>query len=171
MRVITALSGEKSRLPVWHINCNREMCTCIRVVGVIKIIIMHIFCIALFWIRNELTALFTFASLVYMSNLSCSLCSSLQSQYRKSYQIDLGLPSPKFYCATRDWSALLQNSAVTTIFSLVWLITLRRRVWKIVYRLINLFLSTEIFSKRRKIFSFVEEKPEWSKTCFAVDPS
>ena len=40
------------------------------------------------------------------------------------------------------------------------LITLLWRARKIVYRLIRMFLSTEIFSKRRKIFSFVEEKPE-----------
>ena len=40
------------------------------------------------------------------------------------------------------------------------LITLLWRARKIVYRLIRMFLSTEIFSKRRKIFSFIEEKPE-----------
>ena len=32
---------------------------------------------------------------------------------------------------------------------------------KIVYRLIVMFLSTEIFSKRRKIYAWAEEKPEW----------
>ena len=32
---------------------------------------------------------------------------------------------------------------------------------KLVYRLIVLFLSTEIFSKRRKIYAWFEEKPEW----------
>jgi len=32
---------------------------------------------------------------------------------------------------------------------------------KLVYRLIIMFLSTEIFSKRRKIYSWIEEKPEW----------
>jgi len=31
---------------------------------------------------------------------------------------------------------------------------------KLVYRLIIMFLSTEIFSKRRKIYSWFEEKPE-----------
>ncbi len=31
---------------------------------------------------------------------------------------------------------------------------------KLVYRLIELFLSTEIFSKRRKIYTWIEEKPE-----------
>ena len=33
---------------------------------------------------------------------------------------------------------------------------------KLVYRLIIMFLSTEIFSKRRKIYSWIEEKPEYS---------
>ena len=33
---------------------------------------------------------------------------------------------------------------------------------KLVYRLIELFLSTEIFSKRRKIYAWIEEKPEWT---------
>ena len=32
---------------------------------------------------------------------------------------------------------------------------------KFVYRLIVMFLSTEIFSKRRKIYAWAEEKPEW----------
>ena len=31
---------------------------------------------------------------------------------------------------------------------------------KLVYRLIVMFLSTEIFSKRRKIYAWAEEKPE-----------
>ena len=31
---------------------------------------------------------------------------------------------------------------------------------KIVYRLIVMFLSTEIFSKRRKIYAWAEEKPQ-----------
>ena len=31
---------------------------------------------------------------------------------------------------------------------------------KLVYRLIVMFLSTEIFSKRRKIYTWAEEKPE-----------
>jgi len=31
---------------------------------------------------------------------------------------------------------------------------------KFVYRLIVTFLSTEIFSKRRKIYTWIEEKPE-----------
>ena len=31
---------------------------------------------------------------------------------------------------------------------------------KLVYRLIVMFLSTEIFSKRRKIYAWFEEKPE-----------
>ncbi len=30
-----------------------------------------------------------------------------------------------------------------------------------VYRLIVMFLSTEIFSKRRKIYAWSEEKPEY----------
>ena len=34
------------------------------------------------------------------------------------------------------------------------------RLQKFVYRLIVLFLPTEIFSKRRKIYSWNEEKPE-----------
>ena len=33
---------------------------------------------------------------------------------------------------------------------------------KLVYRLIVMFLSTEIFSKRRKIYTWIEEKPELS---------
>ena len=32
---------------------------------------------------------------------------------------------------------------------------------KLVHRLIELFLSTEIFSKRRKIYTWNEEKQEW----------
>jgi len=37
-----------------------------------------------------------------------------------------------------------------------------RQGWeKLVYRLIIMFLSTEIFSKRRKIYSWIEEKPEY----------
>ena len=31
---------------------------------------------------------------------------------------------------------------------------------KLFYRLIVMFLSTEIFSKRRKIYAWAEEKPE-----------
>ena len=39
-----------------------------------------------------------------------------------------------------------------------------RQGWdKLVYRLIVMFLSTEIFSKRRKIYSWIEEKPELTK--------
>ena len=34
-----------------------------------------------------------------------------------------------------------------------------------------MFLSTEIFSKRRKIFSFVEEKPEQRRNVDAVHPA
>lgn len=33
---------------------------------------------------------------------------------------------------------------------------------KYVYRLIVMFLSTEIFSKRRKIYAWYEEKPEYN---------
>ena len=36
----------------------------------------------------------------------------------------------------------------------------KERLEKLVIRLIILFLSTEIFSKRRKIFTIIEEKPE-----------
>ena len=36
---------------------------------------------------------------------------------------------------------------------------------KIVYRLIVMFLSTEIFSKRRKIYAWVEEKTELLPSC------
>ena len=34
------------------------------------------------------------------------------------------------------------------------------RLKKLVYRLIVMFLSTEIFSKRRKIYTWNKEKPE-----------
>ena len=51
-------------------------------------------------------------------------------------------------------------SHAKTVLILDLLLPYEYRVWKIVYRLINLFLSTEIFSKRRKIFSYFEEKPE-----------
>ena len=45
----------------------------------------------------------------------------------------------------------------TLVYCLWFLWTLRGRAWKITVRLINLLLSTEIFSKRRKIYSMWRE--------------
>jgi len=43
---------------------------------------------------------------------------------------------------------------------------LRQGTTKNYFRLIRVFLSTEIFSKRRKIYSTIEEKPEYRMTIF-----
>ena len=52
----------------------------------------------------------------------------------------------------------------TLVYCLWFLWTLRGRAWKITVRLINLLLSTEIFSKRRKIYSMWRETRDTEAT-------
>ena len=69
-------------------------------------------------------------------------------------------------CTARtDLKAQQNTKLYELIFRLIFLkFHPAKRGWeKLVYRLIVMFLSTEIFSKRRKIYTWIEEKPEWPK--------
>ena len=64
-------------------------------------------------------------------------------------------------CTDEWWTPATHSSSAKIAFNYCFLfIAPEIERDKLVYRLIELFLSTEIFSKRRKIYTWIEEKPE-----------
>ena len=67
------------------------------------------------------------------------------------------------WCNIKAPTSVISNSLSWWLIICFKMWTLLGRAWKIVYRLIILLLSTEIFSKRRKIYSLWRETrvPKW----------